>query len=145
MSMSEKTMQQKNAAGGFHREIMRRRARYTTVFLCLIAALIIITVLNIKIGNVSISGKEILQILFTRAGEDTAVNIIWLIRLPRVAMAFLLGGALALAGFAGFRLAASAQGRCGRSEAFRRHGAGDGLDVVPHGQVYADAALPDGR
>ena len=97
--MAEKTVQQKNTSGGFHREIMQRRARYTTVFLCLAAALILITILNIKIGNVSISGKEILQILFTRTGEDTAVNIIWLIRLPRVAMAFILGGALALAGF----------------------------------------------
>ena len=50
-------------AGSFHQENMRRRARYTAVFLGLIAALIIITVLNITIGNVSISGKEILRIL----------------------------------------------------------------------------------
>ena len=83
----------------FHRENIRRRSRYTLVFLILIAALIVITILNITIGNVSISGRDILQILFRKAGEQTDVNIIWLIRLPRVAMAFILGGALALAGF----------------------------------------------
>ncbi len=84
---------------GFHQENVRRRARYVLVFLILIAALAAITVLNITIGNVSISGKDILRILFLRSGDQTEVNIIWLIRLPRVTMAFLLGGALALAGF----------------------------------------------
>ena len=84
---------------GFHRENVRRRARYTLVFLILAAALIVITILNITIGNVSISGRDILRILFLKAGEQTDVNIIWLIRLPRVAMAFILGGALALSGF----------------------------------------------
>ena len=84
---------------GFHSENVRRRARYALVFAILIAALIVITVLNITIGNVSISGGDILRILFLKEGEETAVNIIWLIRLPRMAMAFLLGGALALSGF----------------------------------------------
>lgn len=85
--------------GGFHKENARRRARFVLVFAILAAAFAAITILNITIGNVSITGKDILRILFFKEGEETAVNIIWLIRLPRVMMAFLLGGALALSGF----------------------------------------------
>ena len=100
MSDRVETKGKENRSGsGFHQENVRRRARVTLVFLILIAALAVITVLNITIGNVSISGGDILRILFRKAGETTDVNIIWLIRLPRMVMAFLLGGALALAGF----------------------------------------------
>ena len=54
-----------------------RRAKYTAVFLALLGALAIITVLNINIGSVPISIGEIARIL----------------------MAALLGGALSLSGF----------------------------------------------
>ena len=97
--MRDRTEQEKTFRGAFHEENVRSRARYALVFVILIAAFVLITVLNITIGNVSISGRDILRILFFRVGEQTEVNIIWLIRLPRVMMAFLLGGALALAGF----------------------------------------------
>lgn len=80
-------------------ETHRRRALYTAVFVFLLAALFLITVLNINIGSVPISLGEIGRILLFRQGDPTQVNIIWKIRLPRIAMAALLGGALSLSGF----------------------------------------------
>ena len=78
---------------------LKRKTRYSAVFLGLILALCIITVLNINIGSVPISVSEIAKIIFTKSGDLTQVNIIWKIRLPRILMAALLGGALSLAGF----------------------------------------------
>ncbi len=83
----------------YQRENFRRRARYEAVFIGLLAAAFVIIVLNINIGSVPISVGEIVKILFTRQGETAAVNIIWKIRLPRIVMALLLGGALSLSGF----------------------------------------------
>lgn len=76
-----------------------RRAKYTAVFLALLGALAIITVLNINIGSVPISVGEIVRILLHKEGNPTQVSIIWKIRLPRILMAALLGGALSLSGF----------------------------------------------
>ena len=42
---------------------------------------------------------KILRILFLKEGAATEYNIIWKIRLPRILMAALLGGALSLSGF----------------------------------------------
>ena len=81
------------------REVLRRRARYQAVFIALILGAMLIVVLNINIGSVPISVKEIARIIFTRQGDPTQVNIIWKIRLPRILTAALLGGALALSGF----------------------------------------------
>lgn len=78
---------------------LRRISRYGIVFAILAIALIVIVILNIKIGSVDISGKDILNILFRRLGDETQYGIIWKIRMPRIFMAVLLGGALALSGF----------------------------------------------
>ena len=56
-------------------------------------------ILNINTGNVQISPIRIFELLFTGRGEENELNIIFKIRLPRLIMAALLGGALALAGF----------------------------------------------
>ena len=48
----------------FHTENFRKRSRYTFVFVCMIAAFFVITVLNINTGNVHISVPKILRILF---------------------------------------------------------------------------------
>ncbi len=80
-------------------EEMRRRIRYLLVFAGLLAAFCVIIVLNINTGNVHISVSEILNILFGQAKQDANYRIIWKIRLPRVLMAALLGGALSLSGF----------------------------------------------
>lgn len=78
---------------------LRRRMRYQFVFIALIAACGLIMVLNINGGSVGIPVREIVRILFRREGDPTQVNIIWKIRLPRIAMAAILGGALSLSGF----------------------------------------------
>lgn len=80
-------------ANDFHYENFLRRSRYTTVFLVLVAAFCVITVLNINTGNVDISISKILRIIFLREGEKMEYNIIWKIRLPRILMAAILGGA----------------------------------------------------
>ena len=78
---------------------LRRRTRYGIVFLVLALAFCAIIVLNINIGSVPIPVDEILRILFRRSGDPTQLSIIWKIRLPRILMAALLGGALSLSGF----------------------------------------------
>ena len=77
----------------------RQVARYTAVFVVMIVLLAAMTVLNINTGSVHISVGEIARILFTRQGDAVNVDIIHTIRLPRIIMAALLGGALSLAGF----------------------------------------------
>lgn len=77
----------------------RRNALYGVVFMVLLAALFLITVLNIHIGSVPIPVGEIIRILLHKEGNPTQVSIIWKIRLPRILMSVLLGGALSLSGF----------------------------------------------
>ena len=78
---------------------LRRRTRYAGVFLILLAAFCVIVVLNINIGSVPIPVSKIAKIIFTGEGEARQVAIIWKIRLPRILMAAILGGALSLSGF----------------------------------------------
>ena len=78
---------------------LRRRTRYGIVFLVLALAFCAIIVLNINVGSVPIPMGEIARILFKRSGDPTQLSIIWKIRLPRILMAALLGGALSLSGF----------------------------------------------
>ena len=78
---------------------LRRRTRYGIVFLVLALAFCAIIVLNINVGSVPIPMDEIARILFKCSGDPTQVSIIWKIRLPRILMAALLGGALSLSGF----------------------------------------------
>ena len=87
------------ARSAFFSENFRRRTRYQLVFLLLIAALAVITVLNINTGSVAIPVGEIFRILTRRATDSAQYSIIWKIRLPRIAMAALLGGGLSLSGF----------------------------------------------
>ena len=91
--------QKQTESVSFHSENFRRRSRYTVVFLGLLAAFFVIIVLNINTGNVHISVPKILRILFMRDGDAVEYSIIWKIRLPRILMAAILGGALSLSGF----------------------------------------------
>ena len=86
-------------SNSFHNEIFRKRCRYIIVFGLLLAAFAVITVLNINTGSVNLSVAEIADAIFRHEGSETAIDIIWKIRLPRVIMAALLGGALSLSGF----------------------------------------------
>ncbi len=83
----------------FHAENFRRRTRCTIVFVILIAAFAVISVININSGNVHISVGEIARAVFLREGTEKNMDIIWTIRLPRIIVSMLLGGALALSGF----------------------------------------------
>lgn len=94
-----KTAELNNAHESFRQENFRRRSRYIAVFAVLAAAFCVIIVVNINSGNVSIPLSRILNILFTKTGDAKEVDIIWRIRLPRILMAAMLGGALSLSGF----------------------------------------------
>ena len=83
----------------FHGENLRRRARYIAVFSGLVIGLAVTVVLNVDTGNVHVSVPKSLRILFLRDGAATEYSIIWRIRLPRILMAAMLGGALSLSGF----------------------------------------------
>ncbi len=83
----------------FHMENFKRRTRYFMVFAVLAAAFIAIIVLNINTGTVHISVPDVLRILSGKVNNETEYNIIWKIRLPRIFMAAILGGALSLSGF----------------------------------------------
>ena len=80
-------------------ENRKRRVRYAAVLAVLLALAALITVLNVNLGNVPIPVRRIAQIVFTGQGPAQEVNIIFKIRLPRILMAAILGGALSLSGF----------------------------------------------
>lgn len=73
--------------------------RYTLSFVLLVILLIVLFIWNVNSGSVHLSVGEIFRIIFLRDGDDTAYNIIWQIRLPRILAVILLGGALSVSGF----------------------------------------------
>jgi len=75
----------------------KRKSRFILCFTLLLAALIVLLVLNVMIGSAGLSLSEVLRILSTGKGENAA--IVWNIRMPRLLTAALLGGALAVSGF----------------------------------------------
>jgi len=77
----------------------RRELRYLATFISMLVIFVAIVILNINTGSVKISVSEILKVIFLREGEKVKYDIIWSIRLPRIAMAAILGGALSLSGF----------------------------------------------
>lgn len=77
----------------------RKIWRYGLSFGLLSALLLVLFIWNVNSGSVALSVKEIFQIIFLRQGEETAYNIIWQIRLPRILSAVILGGALSVSGF----------------------------------------------
>ncbi len=83
----------------FHYENFKRRSRYVAVFVVLAILFFVTIIWNINTGNVNIPVSRILKIIFTGSGNATEYNIIWRIRLPRIFMAAILGGALSLSGF----------------------------------------------
>ena len=80
---------------------MKKKAqiRYTVSFLILSVLLLLLFIWNINAGSVHLSVKEIFDIIVKKTGEQTAYNIVWQIRLPRILAAILLGGALSVSGF----------------------------------------------
>ena len=80
---------------------MKKKAqiRYAVSFVILIVLLLLLFFWNINAGSVQMSVKEIFDIIVKKTGEQTAYNIVWQIRLPRILAALLLGGALSVSGF----------------------------------------------
>ena len=80
---------------------MKKKAqiRYAVSFVILIVLLLMLFFWNINAGSVQMSVKEIFDIIVKKTGEQTAYNIVWKIRLPRILAALLLGGALSVSGF----------------------------------------------
>ena len=80
---------------------MKKKAqiRSTVSFLILAVLLLLLFIWNINAGSVHLSVKEIFDIIVKKTGEQTAYNIVWQIRLPRILAAILLGGALSVSGF----------------------------------------------
>ncbi len=79
--------------------IQKRRLRYTAAFAILILVTFLLIVWNINSGSIPLTVPEIFRILFGSKSEDTAYNIIWEIRLPRILAVVILGGALSVSGF----------------------------------------------
>lgn len=77
----------------------KRAARYWFAFLILAVLLVVLFIWNVNAGSIHLSVGEILNIIFRHQGDDTAYNIIWEIRLPRILAVIILGGALSVSGF----------------------------------------------
>lgn len=73
--------------------------QYQISFILLFVLLAVLFFCNINSGSIQLSAKEVWDIIVHRTGEDTAYNIIWEIRLPRILAAVILGGALSVSGF----------------------------------------------
>ena len=69
------------------------------VFVILLVLLAVSAVLSLSIGSISIPFGKVVAVLAGKGGTASEINIIMQIRLPRLVMAFLLGGALSLSGF----------------------------------------------
>lgn len=76
-----------------------RKYRYISAFSLLGAGVFVFFILNICIGSVQIAVTDIVQIMAGWEKTETAMRILWDIRLPRALAVLILGGALALAGY----------------------------------------------
>lgn len=76
-----------------------RSIQYVTAFAVLLVLLLALFLWNVNSGSVNLSVSEIFRIIVSRAGDETAVSIIWNIRLPRILAVIILGGALSVSGF----------------------------------------------
>lgn len=71
-------------------------SRIVFAYVTAITLLIISIWCGVSIGSVHIP----LEVLWNKAADETAANILWKIRMPRVMLAGLVGASLAIAGAA---------------------------------------------
>ena len=76
-----------------------RTVRCQLAFLLLAGLFVILAALSFSVGSVSLSLRDMCEILSGADQESTAFHILWDIRLPRLFAAALLGGALSVSGF----------------------------------------------
>jgi len=74
-----------------------RLFKWTVLVLLLLVALLLVGVLSVSIGSVNIPISRIFTLLF-EGGSSTEHTIIFDIRIPRIILGIVIGGALALAG-----------------------------------------------
>ena len=79
--------------------LQQEKRRYLAAFGILGVLLLVLLILNLRIGSVKVPMDELISILRGHGRENTAGQIIWTIRMPRMIAAAVLGGALAVAGF----------------------------------------------
>ena len=79
--------------------LQQEKRRYLAAFGILGVLLLVLLILNLRIGSVKVPMDELIAILRGHGRENTAGQIIWTIRMPRMIAAAVLGGALAVAGF----------------------------------------------
>ena len=77
----------------------KRNGRILWAFALLLLLLLALLAANLLIGSVRLTPGEIVRVLFSHNGTDTASRVIRSLRLPRLAAAAFLGGALAVSGF----------------------------------------------
>ena len=76
-----------------------RTMRYIVAFWVLGISVLVVLVLNVCVGTVEISLRDIIASLGGKEIDQTTGRILWDIRMPRTLAAMILGGALALAGY----------------------------------------------
>lgn len=76
-----------------------RAMRYIVAFLALGIGVLVFWALNVCVGTVEISLRDIIASLSGKEIDQTTGRILWDIRMPRTLAAMILGGALALAGY----------------------------------------------
>ena len=79
--------------------LQQEKRRYGLAFGILGVLLLALLILNLRIGSVKVPMDELIAILRGHRRENTAGQIIWTIRMPRMIAAAVWGGALAVAGF----------------------------------------------
>lgn len=79
--------------------LQHEKRRYFAAFGILGILLLVLLVLNLRIGSIKVPMGELTAILRGQNRDDTAGQIIYSIRMPRMIAAAVLGGALAVAGF----------------------------------------------
>ena len=90
-------MQTTNSRGKRGRAL-QADGRFAVAMVAAVALLGCAAVLGIVIGSTSVGLPDVLALAFGAPAEQTAANVIWNIRLPRVLAALLAGAALAQAG-----------------------------------------------
>ena len=77
----------------------RKKFRYTSGFLVLIALMIVLLIWNLVSGSSVLTVQDALSVLTGKNADPTVQSILLRIRLPRMLAALLLGGALSVSGF----------------------------------------------
>lgn len=80
-------------------KLKNKTYQITITYLLLILLLCLLVLLNICSGSVDFTVTDVLNGLWLHRGDEMLLSIIWDIRMPRIAAAILLGGALAVSGF----------------------------------------------